>query len=121
MKKFFIIYIFLAVGFLVLFPFLNYVSAIQIPNPLEYKTLGELIEAIIRFLRNLALVVAPLVIIIAAYFFLMSGGNPEKVTQAKNMILYALIGLAIILMAEGIIHLIRTVILAPQPPPPQPL
>jgi len=56
-----------------------------------------------------AFAVVPAVIIIAGYFFVTSAGDPAKVSQAKKMVLYALIGLLIIGMAKGIVTLIKGV------------
>ena len=85
-------------------------AAVAITNPLTYGTFTELIKAIVVFLRNLALVVTSLVIVMAGYYFIASEGDPAKVTKAKQMLLYALIGLLIILTSEGIIALIQKVI-----------
>ena len=85
-------------------------GAVCIPNPLKACSFKELIEAIIKFLQELAAVVTAIVIVLAGYNFVTSMGDPAKVSQAKKMVLYALIGLAIILMAQGIIALIDTVI-----------
>jgi Type IV secretion system pilin len=50
--------------------------------------------------------VAVLVIIYAAIDFATGGGNPEKVSRARNTIIYALIGLVISLTAEGIVYFV---------------
>ncbi|TSC75364.1 MAG: hypothetical protein G01um101430_459 [Parcubacteria group bacterium Gr01-1014_30] len=97
-----------AVALFAVLPF--FAQAIQLQNPLQYDTIEELIAAILAFLRNLALVVTALVIVIAGYFFVTSGGDPQKVTNARMMVIYAMVGLAIILIAEGIVALIRRVI-----------
>ncbi len=87
-----------------------FVSAIAIENPLKAKTFKELIESIIRGIRTLALAVAPMMIIIAGFYFITAAGNPGQIQTAKKIILYTLIGLGIILMAEGIIEFIEVVI-----------
>ena len=51
-----------------------------------------------------------MVIIIAGYFFVFSEGDPAKVTLARNMVIYALVGLIIVIMAKGIIALIKQVL-----------
>ena len=86
------------------------VSAIEIGNPLQYDTIEGLINAIINWLFALALVLVPLVIVVAGYFFVSSQGDPAKVTQARNMVIYALVGLLIIMISKGIIALIRRII-----------
>jgi len=84
-------------------------NAVCITNPIEADTFEELIDAIINFLWMFGIAVVPAVIIIAGYFFVTSAGDPAKVSQAKKMVLYALIGLLIIGMAKGIVTLIKGV------------
>jgi len=45
-------------------------------------------------------------IIVAAFYFLTSGGDPEKVRTAKRIILWTFIGLIIVLLGKGIISII---------------
>ena len=110
MRKFLIGSIFLTAVFLNFLFSATQVAAIEITNPLKHKTFDELIKAIIVFLRNLALAVTALVIVLSGFYFVTAAGDPAKVTKAKQMILYALIGLAIVLAAEGIVTLIEKVI-----------
>ncbi len=44
-------------------------------------------------------VVAVIVIIISGFFFLTSAGQPEKITTAKKTILYAVVGLVVVICA----------------------
>jgi hypothetical protein len=48
-------------------------------------------------------IAAVIIIIVSGIRFIMSSGDPAKVTQAKNTILYAVIGLIVIVMARTII------------------
>jgi hypothetical protein len=65
---------------------------------------------IINFLLWVAIGIAPLMIVIAGFLFLIAGGDPEKVQTAKRMIFWAVVGLAIVLIAKGIISVIKSVI-----------
>jgi len=87
-----------------------FAKAITFENPFKAKSFEELIDAIINFIFWVAMAIVPIIIIIAGFLFLTSGGDPEKVRTAKKIILYACIGLAIILFAKGIISLIKSVI-----------
>ena len=86
------------------------VSAVEFQNPLEYETFGELIDAIIKFIFYIAVVVTPLMIIIGAFYILTAAGDPKKIGTGKNVIIYTLIGLAIILLARGLIAMIESLI-----------
>ncbi len=93
---------------LLLLPFVA--SAIEFQNPLVYDTFEELIGKIMNFIFLVAVVTVPLIIIVGALQLLTSGGDPKKIGAGKNMITYALIGLAIILLARGIVAMIKQAI-----------
>jgi len=84
--------------------------AVKIDNPINYDTIAELVEAIINYVWLLGIVAAPLVIIIGGFMLLTSGGNPTKLEQAKKVMLYGVIGFAIILTVKGLIALIKGVL-----------
>ena len=82
---------------------------VTITNPLKYDTFSALINAIANFLFNIALALAPIMIIIAGFYFITAAGDPAKITIAKNIILYTLIGLLIILLSKGLIALFKAI------------
>lgn len=47
--------------------------------------------------------IAVLIIVIAGFNFITAGDNPEKISRARRAIIYALIGLAIVILAEAIV------------------
>ena len=85
-------------------------GAICIPNPLKACSFEELVKTIIKFLQEVALVITAMVIVIAGYYFVTSMGDPARVSQARKMVLYALVGLGIILLAQALVALIEVVI-----------
>lgn len=78
-------------------------------NPLSYCTFGDLVDSIINFIFLISLVIAPLMIIIAAGYFITSGGNPKQVDTAKKIILYTVIGLLVVFLSRAIIAVIQGV------------
>ncbi|HEY5806229.1 MAG TPA: pilin [Candidatus Saccharimonadales bacterium] len=50
--------------------------------------------------------VAVLIIVLAGFRYITSQGNPNEVTTAKNAILYALIGLVVIMFAFAIVNFV---------------
>ena len=89
-------------------PFISRSANLQ--NPLKYESIEELVEAIINFVFNLALVIAPLIIIIGGFYIITSSGNPEKIKTGKNIIIYALVGILIILVSKGVVAIITSFI-----------
>jgi hypothetical protein len=89
-------------------PFLIFAQT-TVPNPLKYDTFAELVNAIVVFIRNLALVAAPIIFIIAGLRYYLAAGNPQEAQKATEMIKWAVIGLVIILIANGITSVIVSV------------
>ena len=93
------------------------VEAVTIDNPLAADSFWELIDALIDFIFYLAIAIAPIMFIIAGFYFITAAGEPEKIQTAKKMILWTLIGLLIVFCAKGIIVLLGEIFGIPIPSP----
>lgn len=56
------------------------------------------------------LIIAGIFLIIAGYFFVTGGGEPEKVNKARQMLINALIGVAIAVGAKGLVMLVQNMV-----------
>jgi Type IV secretion system pilin len=72
------------------------------------STVSSLIRTIINILSIIVGVVAVIMIIIGGFRYITSGGKQESVTAAKNTILYAVIGLVIVALAQIIVRFVLT-------------
>ena len=81
----------------------------QLQSPIKHETFGELIEAVIEFIFKIALILAPLFIIIAGFYFVAAAGDTKHIETGKRILLYTLIGFLIILISSGLIELIKEV------------
>ena len=90
-------------------------SAVEIKNPLAkddgtgVNDFDDLIARIIEFVRTIAIYIAPILILVAAFYFMTAAGEPEKIKKAKQMLMWTLIGLGVILLAEAIINFFKIV------------
>lgn len=85
-------------------------SIIKLCNPLNYDTFEELVESVANFIFVIALALAPLMIIIGAFYLITAGGDPGRVKTAKMIFLYTGIGILIVLFARGLIAIIRSAV-----------
>jgi hypothetical protein len=85
-------------------------NQVCICNPLKAPDFETLVNNIISFLLTLALVFVPIIIIIGAYFIMTAGGDPGKVAKGKNIIIYSLIALVIILLAKSLVAIIKEIL-----------
>lgn len=73
---------------------------IKIDNPFKQDTIKGLIETIVNnILMPIGGVVAVVMIMYAGFLFVTARGEPAKITKAKDALLYAVIGAAILLGA----------------------
>lgn len=70
------------------------------------ETINSLITKIINLLSAIVGVVAVIMIIVGGLRYITSGGNDSSVTGAKNTILYAIIGLVIVALAQIIVRFV---------------
>ncbi|XOB41287.1 MAG: hypothetical protein ACKKMW_00870 [Candidatus Nealsonbacteria bacterium] len=86
-------------------------DVIVIENPLAEGTQFEdIIDNLIDFIFNIAIVLAPLMVVIAGFLFVTAGGNLEQTQRARNIILWTIIGFLIILFAKGIMAVIENLL-----------
>lgn len=84
---------------------------IKIDNPFKKDTIEGLIETIVNdILLPIGGVVAVLMIIYAGFLFVTARGNEAQITKAKDALLWAVIGAAILLGAWVISQAIKTTI-----------
>ena len=74
------------------------------PSASDYLT--SVTRDIINILSIIVGVVAVIMIIVGGFRYITSGGSDTSVTGAKNTILYAIIGLVIVALAQVIVHFV---------------
>lgn len=84
----------------------------KITNPLKSQDIPEFLLKIIDVLLVFALPLIILYIMYAGYLFVTAAGNAEKVTGAKNALLWSIVGGVIVLGARLIISVIQGTITA---------
>lgn len=88
----------------------------NIENPLgpTITTFADVINAIVYYATRIITPISVLMLLYAALLYLFSAGNAEKVTKAHRAILWALVGIGIVLVGQGWALIIRSVL---QPSP----
>ena len=86
-------------------------SVVQLNNPLSLASnIPQLIAVITSFLTKVAYWIAPIAIIVAAYYFLTSGGDPGKVKTARDVLIWTLVGVLIVTAADALMQIIQSAI-----------
>lgn len=103
MKKFLLIFISLSL----ILPVLVLADVIEIQNPLQSDDFEVIIDNVIDFIFKIAIPLVPLMIIYAGLLFVTAGGNISQIDQAKKIIVWTAVGLAIVLLSKGIYLMIK--------------
>lgn len=82
----------------------------DIPNPIKANDFISLITEISKWITAIAIPIAVIAIVYAGILWLTAGAYPKNVEEAKRVLKYALIGLAIIIIGRGFITLIESII-----------
>ena len=69
-----------------------------------------LLENILGWIYTFFFIFAAIFILIAAFQYLTAAGDEEKVKKAKNMLIYAVIAIAIALVAMGIDNIVANLV-----------
>ena len=66
--------------------------------------INSIVHTIVNLLSAIVGIVAVIMIIVGGFRYVTSGGNDTSVTSARNTILYAVIGLVIVALAQLIVR-----------------
>lgn len=77
-------------------------------NPLTATSFSEITENIIKWIVNIGILIAVVMIIYSGLLFMTAAGEEEKITKAKKALMWSLIGLAILLIGKGWISIIKS-------------
>ena len=79
-------------------------------NPLTGDGLESITDPIIGFIFKISIVVVPVLVTYGAFMIITAAGDADKITQAKKIIFWTLIGFIIVLLSRGIGDLIEVII-----------
>ncbi len=66
--------------------------------------INSIVHTVVNLLSAVVGIVAVIMIIVGGFRYITSGGNDTSVTSAKNTILYAIIGLVVVALAQVLVR-----------------
>ena len=79
-----------------------------LPNPLGITNLGDIVDKVMSALTVLAVPVVLAMILYGAFKIITSAGDPAKVKDGGNVILWASVGFGLLLISNGIVAIIQS-------------
>jgi hypothetical protein len=85
-------------------------TTISFPSPIGCADLLCVVQRIVSLLYWVAIPVAVIMILYGGFKIMLAGGDPKKFSDGKKIILYAVIGLAIVLVSGGVVAIVKSVL-----------
>lgn len=85
-------------------------SGIDYRSPIKHSVLTELLAYLLQLLFWLGVTGMTLIVLYGAFQMIFSGGNPEKFSKGQKTIMYAILGLVLILLSRAIVAIIKSVL-----------
>ncbi len=82
----------------------NPIDLYWLPNPGDVEN-GGILKTVLSIVFSVIGALSFLTIVIAGFKYILSQGDPQNVSRAKNTIIYALVGLVIALVAQSVVSL----------------
>lgn len=70
------------------------------------STLNKVVKAVVQILSWVVGIVAVVMVIIAGFKYITSGGDPQAVGSAKRSLTYAIVGLVVVALAQALVHFV---------------
>ena len=84
----------------------------KIENPINVDSVNGLIKTILEGVIRIGIPIIALAIIYSGFLFIAARGKPEKIKEAKDALLYTVIGAAVLLGSWALAQLISRTVLA---------
>ena len=107
MKKSIKIFAIFVLLMIVLFGTKVLADTVSIDNPLTSQSIADLVDRVITFLIEVFLPIAIIMVLYAAFTFITAGGDETKVKKAKQILTWAIVGIAILLVAKSVVTIIE--------------
>ena len=85
-------------------------NGVTFENPLKANNIWELINNIIDFIYTISIPLLAIAVLWAGFTMITAGGKPENFKKGQNILLYAAIGFAIILLSKGVGYIISDIL-----------
>lgn len=88
------------------------VLALATDTDVDFDTgsVGQTIDNITGWIVKISLVVALLMYVLGGFYWIIDNGNMESVKMAKSIIVSTTIGLIIILIANSLVNIVKTLV-----------
>lgn len=76
-------------------------------NPIGIGSISGVLDAVAKWMLDIALVLAPLMFVVGGIMFTTAHGDATKISNAKKLMFYTVVGIIVVLLAESLIGIFK--------------
>ena len=97
---------------LTLLPFLALAQAGEVPGPIitSPTEISDLVQRILNWVGGIVMTISLIVLLWAAILFLTAGASETAHSKAKNVLIYAIVGIAVAILAFSVQPFLTTIL-----------
>jgi len=97
---------------LTLLPFLALAQAGQVPGPLitSPTQISDIVQRALNWIAGIVMTISLVMLLWAAILFLTAGASETAHSKAKNVLIYAIVGIAVAILAFSVQPLLTTIL-----------
>jgi len=82
------------------------------PDPAftSFEDLIKIVDKFLGWLFTILIILSAIFIVMAAFYYLTAGGDEEKVKKAKDRLIYAIVAIAIALVATSVKYVVAKLV-----------
>jgi len=93
------------------FSFSVFAAVTNVPtNVTSISAVISIINTLANWVFSVLIALAVIMLLLAAFNWLTSAGNEEKISSARKMLIWALVGIAVALAAKGLVMIVEALI-----------
>lgn len=85
-------------------------SGNTLPNPLGITNINDLLHTVFQALTVLAVPAVSAMVLWGAFYIIISGGEPAKLKKGKDIIVWAVVGFGLLLLADGAVAILQSLL-----------
>lgn len=81
---------------------------VELLNPLrDMNNISDVLDAVAKWMLDISLVLAPLMFVVGGIMFTTAHGDATKISNAKKLMFYTVVGIIVVLLAESLIGIFK--------------
>lgn len=85
-------------------------NPLTLPNPISASSFTQVAASFTNFLILIAIPLTAIMALVGGFQMITAAGDPEKFSNGRKTLMYAVIGFVVVLLASGVVSIIKNIL-----------